>query len=728
MAEKSKPLNYNYAIDRDFANTTMQNLMNIWQMLRSSRAQREMVWMESYRAWTADRLHVDENYGGRAQNYWPQLRKEVETMTRRMMKGIFTDDYLRAHTDRFEDEDLTIANSQVVQHYLENVMRFPVQAEPWIKQGVLYGTSPLRTYWKREVNEQFFRERYFVKDDQGNLIPKAKTVQKPVVRYNAPVARAEDIFQTWIYPHNIPHASEAEAVYNRSHLRWSDLLARQSKSMAIGINDDLIRQTIDQAKDEDSFYVKMCHEQKLQGLMSTIDYPRNLERLLQFADAGRFEAIQHNTYFDLMEVWVNLELPDTKTPVPCVVEILNYMFPIRIQRNPFWHQSNPMDWMRFIKPPPGEFYGRGLPEATIYMQSQLNDLLNQGMDSATLALNNITIINPAYAPNSESFEVEPGAQWYADPNGVKQFTFPDLSEVAVKNAQVVRQIITEMSDNAPQLPDPIAGKARSTGQAQMAMDEWSTDMYAFLRSISEEALAPFAQKIHMLIQQNVSDDEIIKITGKYAGKWIDRVMTPDDILNNYSFHWETTIQIQQGQVKTQQMLQFIKTFATLPPQAQAGVRLNWDNFLIKLLRDGFLIKDTTTIIETPRETMSTPPDLENRIIKQGGEVMVTQSDDDDLHIAVHKREADKVKETDLYIRSLFDQHIQLHDQQKADKAKAAAEAQIQQQQQMALLAAQSNVKTEGRRLKPPASPGRGNPSQINESQNISDMTKGMGNA
>lgn len=726
MAQKKYALDHNYAEDREFANEIMSNLMNIWEILRGARAEREMVWLESYRGWTADRLRIDENYHGRANLYWPQLRKEIETMTRRMMKGIFTDDYLRAYTDKFQDEDLTTCNTQVVTHYLDQIMHFPGTAEPWIKQGVIYGTSPLRTFWKREANEQFFKEKVFKEDSLGNLIPSSRAVQKMVTSYDAPVARAEDIFQTWIYPHNIDHSKHAEAVYHRTHVTWEMLLQRQNKQMVMGVNEELVAAILDDAKNPDkSTYFKILNGMRDQGQRSgMIDYDRNLERLLQFADSGQFEAIQNNGWFDLMEIWVKLKLPGQEMAVPCVVEVLNYQHVLRIQRNPFWHQKAPFDWMRYVKPPPGEYYGRGLPEPIIKMQSQLNDTLNQGMDSATLALNPITIINPAYAPNAESFEVEAGAQWYADPNGVKNFEFPDLSEIAIKNSEHIRTIMSQMSDNSPQLPDPIAGKARSTGQAQMAMDEWSTDQFAFMRSIAEEALAPFAQKIHMLIQQHVKDSDIIKIAGKYAGQWISRIVTPDDIMGNYSFHWNTTLQIQQQQVKTQQMLNFIKVYAQIPPQEQAKIRFNWENFLIDVLKDGFSIRDITKVIETPRMTASTPPNIENMIIKQGGEVMVTDSDDDKAHIGSHTQAQNELAGSDKYLRSLFDQHIQLHTQAIQKKQMEAAQQQMmmQQQQQMALAQSQGGGKKQPKQ----GNPG-GNPGQVNESTDTADMNRGLAN-
>lgn len=704
-----KDLNYNWALDYDFATAVSTNLMTIWEMVRNARAQREMVWMESYRGWTVDRLNTDNNYVGRANLYWPQIRKEVETMTRRMMKGIFTDDYLRAVSEKFEDEDITIANTQVVSHFLDHVMKFPVAAEPWIKQNVLYGTSPLRTFWRKDVNQQFIKERSFKDRGDGLLVPTTNTVMKDITTYNGPVARAEDIFQTWVYPHNVQDQKEFKAVFTRTKLTWEELLQRANVGMAVGITPQLKHQV-----DED---IKKGYEKaKDQGTSFDIDYPRGLERLMQFADPGSFEAIQNDKYYDLHEVWTRLTLPDTEVSVPVVVEILNYQYPVRIQRNPFWHQSVPLDFARFIKPPPGEYYGRGLPEAVLPMQAQLNDLLNQGMDSATLALNNITIINPAFAPNAESFEVEPGAQWFADPAGVKQFVFPDLSGISIKSAETVRSVITQMSDNSPQLPDPIAGKARSSGQAQLAIDQWSTDLFSFLRSISADCLSPFAKKIHILCQQNLSDDDIIKVAGKYSGKWISRVISPDDILGDYSFNWITTLEIQEQQVKIQQMLNFVKVFAQIPPDQQAKIKFNWENYLLLLLRHGFMIKDTNTIIETPRETASTDPHLENRIIILGGNIMTTDSDDDNSHIAEHKIAQSKQK--NKYVVSVFDQHIQAHLEQIKSKQAEAQKAQMQAQMQMAAMQA-------GQKPGPQSNKPGGNPGQLSESTNAADLGRGL---
>ena len=265
---------------------------------------------------------------------------------------------------------------------------------------IIYGTSPMRTFWRKKENEQFFKERYFLNKD-GVLEPKTRVVNKKVKTYNAPYTRAEDLFQTWVYPHNAQSPEEITQTYWRTKTTKFELSKKAQGGMCARYND-----IKDSGRDRD------------------IPFEESQERMQQFGSSGVYIPLDGNNNFNLLEVWCDLLLPGEEYPVPCVVEIIDEAHCTRIQRNPFWHQQSPFDWGRFIQAPPGEFYGRGLPEAGISLQHMADDMLNQTMDSATLALNNITIINPAYAPNADSFEVEPNAVWWADPAAVDQVQVP----------------------------------------------------------------------------------------------------------------------------------------------------------------------------------------------------------------------------------------------------------------------------------------------------------------
>lgn len=677
-------LSKNHAEDEIFADGLTHRLLEIFRDVKASREERDERMHDHYRAWSVDKTRADQEYNGRSDLNLPQLRKEVETMTRRLMKSLFPPDYLSAESSDLANQQFATVNAQVAQHYLDNELKIKARLTPWVKQGVLYGTSPIRQFWRRDVNEMFMREKYFVAGKDGTLESKFKKVRRDVTLYDGPVFRAEDMFQTWVYPSTASYPDELEIIFWRTKVSTQQLKAKKAEGTA-------------------------CRLDEISNAGTSTEYYDTQERMQQFGETGYLHTVDEGDgMHDLLECWLKVILPGSDKPVAVVVEIVNENIATRIQRNPFWHQQPPIDFMRYILPPPGEFYGRGLPEASIQTQHQLNDVLNQTMDSVNLSLNNVTIINPAFAPNADSFEVEPRAIWWADPSAVKQLVFPDLSAVGLKNASQLRGIISEMSDNSPQLPDPIAGKARSTGQAQLAFNEFQTDLVMFGQQITEEALQPQVEKMHSMLQQFLPDDKIIRISGRYANTWINRVVTAEDIVGRYNFKWNVALNAQNNTIKNQQMLNLLKVLPQIPPNALQRINFNWENFLTKILRDGFEIKDVQNIIETENLNPSIPPAIEHKIVWLNGAIDVQRTDDHAGHIASHRKYLESLPKNDLYKQSVMAEHIQKH--VDAEK-KAMLEAQLIQAQ-LQLEAAQ-----------PPGQSG--NPGQIPESTDAGNLEKGV---
>lgn len=678
----------NFAEDKEYAQDLMAKMINIWREVKANREDRERKWLDAYYAWSASTTEIPDsrNYRGRANLKVPQLRKEIETMSRRLVKGLFRDDYLKAMPNGLENEKTASVNAMLVRHYFDNKMNFKQSVMPWIKQCVTYGNSPIRQYWKKETNKQMFRKREFVQGKDGILVPKNRTVYEDVTLYDAPFAETCDLFQTWVYPDTAANPSQIQCTFFRTKVDLSWLKEREKMGLCV------LPEGIDEM-----------------GTTSTQEFDKTQERLAEFGATGYRTSLPGERLYDFMECWTKIILPGHDKPISVVIEILDEAVCIRIQQNPYWHQAAPFQWARYIMPFPGDFYARGLPEAMIPMQSQLDDIMNQTMDSTTLALNPITVVNPAYAPNADSFEVEPGAVWFADPAAVKQFSFPDLSETGIRNAGLLKSMISELSDNQPQLPDPIAGKARSTGQAQMAINEWQTDVYNFLEQISNEALGPLASQTHALIQQNISDDAVIRVTGKLANEWIYKVITPDDIAGNYEFKWIGSIQAETQSVRTQQMLNLLKILPMIPKEA--GINLNWQNFMVRVLKDGFDLRNIEEIIETDSMRSSVPPEIENRMLEMGGDIDVRKSDNDDLHINFHRA---LESSDDPLVRAKIAAHIAEHEIQKKAKMEAMMQQQMMMQMQM-----QQQVQGRG-----PRNP-QGNQAQLSEATNPGDLQRGI---
>lgn len=689
----------NFAREINWAQEFATELLRDWNLLRSQRSDRETRWQDAYDQWSigkTDPLQV-ENYMGRANIKYPAVRKQVETMSRRLIKSLFPEDYLKAEPTLSMSSDMAIANSQVVRHYFDNVMGLEHKLNPWVKQNVLYGTSPLRTFWKKEENEMIYKKKFFKQGPEGALIPDIRKVKEKITTYEGPAIRCEDMFNTWVYPSTLNDPTEIPSkgrVYWRTKISWEDLKAGEKKGIYFGI---------DRFKD--------------QGKESDVPFDQKQQMLQSMGDSAALSEHRENKLYDLLECWGRAVMPNGElTNYVFVVINSNPAWCIRLQQNPLWHQTPPFLFGRFITPPGNEFYGRGLPEAIMDMSHMLNDVLNQGMDSTTLSLNQITIINPAFAPNADSFEIEPGAIWWADPNSVKPLQFPDLSDVMIKNMQSLKADITEMSDNTPQLPDPVSGKARSTGQAQLAINEWQTDLYSFVNFMILESLQPLAEQVHSLLQQNLPDDALIRVSGKYAGEWINRVVTPTDICGKLNFKWMGAVQVENQSVKTQQMLNFLKIWPTIPQDA--GVKIDWGNLLTMLLRDGFQIRSPETILSTSRLNASIDPFIEDKILTMGGEIEVCTQDDDQAHITDHMQAASKLDKKDpeyVYTYSRFMSHIEEHKEQVVEKQQQAAAQQQQMQQQIMLAQAGQKPPAQGAQHKPPHVPNpMGNQQQMSQ--------------
>jgi hypothetical protein len=682
----------NYASNKEYAEQMLAKMCSIWNDLRGSRNARERQWMDAYYAWSSgpggedfvsNETQSARNYIGRANIRVPQLRKEIETMTRRLVKGLFREDYISALPNGLEDEKDAQVNAMIVRHYFDNKMNLKQSVTPWLKQNVTLGTSPMRTYWCKETNKQMFKKRHFVQNEQGILIPKSKTVYEEVTLYDAPVAEACDLFQTWVYPDTAQNPSQIQAVFFRTNVDLEYLKKMEAEGCYIlpeGIEN--------------------------MGKEVTQEFEKTQERLQEFGASGTRPTLPGQKSYTLLQCWAKVLFPGQKHPTAAIVEIIDEAHCIRIQQNPYWFQAPPFVFARYILPFPGDFYGRGLPEVLLAMQSQLDDVMNQSMDSVTLTLNPLTIVDPSAAPNADSFEVEPGGIWWANPQAIKQFTFPDLSDVGIKNAGMLKGMISELSDNQPQIPDPIAGKARSTGQAELAIGEWQTDLFNFIEQISVEALNPFTGMVHSLIQQNISDDTVIKITGKLANEYIYKVATPEDLIGRYDFKWIGSIQSESQSVKTQQMLNLLKILPSIPPNA--GIKINWQNFMIRVLKEGFQLRNVEEIVETDRMKSSVPPLIENRILEMGGNIEVRHSDNDDIHINFHRLAESS---PDALVRSKMAQHIAEHELQKRNKAQEAAMQQMMMQAQQ--------VQGNG-----PSNP-MGNQAQLSEATDSANLQRGL---
>ena len=89
---------------------------------------------------------------------------------------------------------------------------------------------------------------------------------------------------------------------------------------------------------------------------------------------------------------------------------------------------------------PNEFEGYGIPMILENPQIMLNLIKNQRLDSATLSIHKMWIVNPLANINKEELVTRPfGIIYSIDPNGVREVQFSDIKQSAYREEDLLKQ-------------------------------------------------------------------------------------------------------------------------------------------------------------------------------------------------------------------------------------------------------------------------------------------------
>jgi hypothetical protein len=408
---------------------------------------------------------------------------------------------------------------------------------------------------------------------------------------------------------------------------------------------------------------------------------------------------------------------DPEAPIPLLIEIYNNQTAGRIVRNPFYHQQAPYVVGKYILPNANEFYGQGIPQAIQYMQYELNSKAEQCMDSTTLALNPITIVDPGLAGTGEEFNVEPGAKWFANPAGVKMTAIPDVSPVGY---QAMSQIMSQMenySDRSPALPPQLLGKSRTATQSQIVENSLSVDNKTFQLQNELMILEPMLDQWEFLVNQNMDEKQIIMLLGRRASDLKRTMISKADLIGRYSYRWKAASTLQNRQILGRQMLDAFKTAMMLPPPLIQKLNFNFAEFFKMMWDQAWQLPDADKIIGMPEEMVSQDALAENEMANLGLEIEVLPGDDDQTHMQIHDQGVKEAK-TQEAKESLM-AHILEHQNQMKQK-QAAQQAALQQQQMQMLMMQQQQAQGSGRR-----GGGPGNRTALSPNLSAGDQGSGV---
>lgn len=715
MSKSKKKINvwdHNFASDPGVREAVKTSIINKIEMVRNDRQELEEEWMRFYNMWNVQ--HDDAHkYQGYAKLYIPEVRKNIEAQARQLTDMAFPEeDFLfcspgKTGTQKGAEIQLAIRKWQIQQAGLKNKMFV------FNRQQCMLGTSPAFVCWDKKVEHAFASMR---DPKTGKLKPSRKLVEI----YNGPDFRVRDLFK-W-YSLNAKKFDFTEdgtleyEVLNQEDLR---LLSKAGHLWNI---DDLLNGGQDNAYNMSELEKDIRRAEDMGLQITSQGYAGEATLVPENQGTAREGTFLCATvYAKIVCPEACLEDEDPELPIPMKIQIYNNQHIGSVRRNPFWHQKPPYVVGRYIYPNADEFYGQGIPKATQYQQYELNSKAEQAMDSATLALNPIAFIDPALAAQNAQFEVEPGAQWLVNPNGVKLASLPDVSATGYAAMAQMRAQIQDFSDRQPSLPSQLSGKSRTATQAEMVGNIMSVDFKQFQRQNEGDVLQKVMEQWESLTDQNADENQIIMILGRDAMNWKRSVVSKDMYLGDYRYFWHVGADGGSKAIKARQMIDAMKVAGSLPPEAQAKLGFDFAEAYRILWKDIMQLPHSEKVIPDPFALPRQDAEIVLKMIKMGFEAECLPGDDDIQFIRIFGQALGVEKDQET--KAELARQIILH-QQQLEKKKQLIQQQLLQKQQMAEMMAAQAQQGSSKRKPGSGTQGSGNRTQLSPNASVGDMGSG----
>ena len=347
----------------------------------------------------------------------PYIQAVVETLMPRILDA--RPEF--AAQGRSEDDQAKADRQGKLMDYQWEKAKMDHVSEEVVRAALIYGTGFMQTYWKKDVRTY----KYLRSNDPTKKKPTWKEETKTY--FDGPVAEAVDNYTLWYDWHNTSRESkqfwfkrlvltapEIERKYpNADPKRLRLALARPGGDL----NDyAAIR-----------YFVRSNHE------MITKGAPQIYTAIRGFGgDKYQVQSDQRLRMYEVFEWWRPFD--DAFSVIVNYVPILDGgQIP-----NPFDHKEAPFIEVPYLRMP-GEFEGYGLPMILESPQIMLNMIKNQRLDSATLGIHKMWIVNPLANINKEELVARPfGIIYSMDPGGVREVQFSDVKQSAYREEELLK--------------------------------------------------------------------------------------------------------------------------------------------------------------------------------------------------------------------------------------------------------------------------------------------------
>lgn len=629
----------NLARDPEIVARVKEELCPLITRVRDERMVLRDRWLRYYRIWGL--RHDVQGYRGRTNTYFPIGRRWIEQWVTRLKRDLFPDnDWFACRALREDFEKRVPAKIALQNYWMRRHMRLRRHSLPFLRQLVMYGTSPVRNVWRSLDHMQPALQD--VLDDEGAPTGKTIEVIEKVADFLGPTFEPVDLFAFYVWPVTASGIDDTTLAYEdrcvaRAHVQ---ALADKPLDPSNPKQSSNVYENVGELLD---YYDKAIASR---GSSSA---GRKYDALaIRLADKGFTAPLDQNLPatlrpLDLTECsWmVDLEGDGAER---YLVTLGADTIPLRVQKRPFWHGGG--QWLvgKFVEVAE-EFYGRGLPEVFDYIQYFVNDLGNQSGDAFVWATNPIAIVDIGAVQDPTSLRMTPGAKWLANPAGI-QFTTPPQGAAqagfeAVQGYIGVGDNIVSPTPARPIVPGAAqAPGAGGTSDIAAQLADSAVDIRAIIENLEDDVLVPLLERSDILSQQCLDRDIILKVAGQDGVELMTHPVTVADLVGEYEWEWLGTTSAQNQQVRAQQMVQGIALLAQLPPDqiAAEGLVVDWRYIVEQYWSLGLALPNSDRVFKQTGKRDAQDWRWENALarVNRAEELQVSPADNHIEHVQGHQ--------------------------------------------------------------------------------------------
>lgn len=373
-------------------------------------------WYKLYIAYTGDRQQQIKSW--QANVFVPYTQAVVETLVPRIVdaRPEFT------ALGRSPDDQVKAEKQQQLQDYFWELAKMDAVSEDLARSALINGMSYIQVSWKKDVRKQKFLKSTDITNKKLEWKEEERTF------YDAPFAEKVDSYALWYDWHNTKRESK-QFWFKRLILTKQEIKRKYPSA-----DPKRLEQAINSSGGDLTDYaairntVKAAHESIVKGQSNqywqTL-YSIQNDKYTQFND----QDLQMNEVF---EWWRPFD--DNFAVIVNHVPILRGgSMPI-----PYDFKEAPFIGVPYLSVP-DEFEGYGIPAILENPQIMLNLIKNQRLDSATLNIHKMWIVNPMANINKNDLVTRPfGIIYSMDPGGVREVQFSDVKQSAYREEDLLK--------------------------------------------------------------------------------------------------------------------------------------------------------------------------------------------------------------------------------------------------------------------------------------------------